>query len=86
MKSNYKTAVSLACQTCGGEDFDFNEDKTYVKCKTCEREYPGGYDELVQANTERVNAAVDDMKREITSDIKDHFRQAFKGNKFIKFK
>ncbi len=78
MKDNYKTSVSLACQACGGEDFDFNEDKTYVKCKMCEREYPGGYDEVVQANTERVNTAVDDMKREITSDIHEHFKQIFR--------
>ncbi len=35
----------LRCITCAGEDFEFNEDKSYVKCTTCGREYLGGYDE-----------------------------------------
>lgn len=86
MKQNYNKSISLSCQTCGGESFEFNEDKTYVKCTTCNREYHGGYEELKQSNEQQIDLAIKDIGKEFLSDIKDHLKQSLRGNKFIKFK
>lgn len=87
---NKQITVPLSCATCGGADFEFNEDKSYVKCKTCNREYLGGYGELVEFNQEQIGNAVEGMKQEVVKDIKAAFEQslktAFKGNKFFKMK
>jgi hypothetical protein len=41
----------LICDTCGSDNhFETNEDKTYVKCCACDREYFGGYNELLELN------------------------------------
>ncbi len=37
MKKHYHE--KLRCTTYAGEDFGFNEDKSYVKCTTCGREH-----------------------------------------------
>ena len=37
MKSNYTKKITLRCITCGGEDFEFNEDRSYIKCNLCNR-------------------------------------------------
>lgn len=85
LKDNY--TVKLRCATCGCEDhFEFNDDKSYVKCTMCNREYLGGIEELKELNEE----AFDELKGQIADDaksyIQDELRKAFKGNKFIKFK
>lgn len=38
------------CMDCFDERFEWNEDKSYVRCKVCGREYLGGYNELVDLN------------------------------------
>jgi len=49
--STNKFVGRLICDTCGSDNhFEFNEDKTYVKCCACNREYFGGYNELVELN------------------------------------
>jgi len=41
----------LICDTCGSDNlFETNDDKTYVKCCACGREYFGGYNELLELN------------------------------------
>lgn len=90
MKDNYNINVSLQCITCGGAQFDFNDDKTYVKCITCNREYLNGYDELVELNQENIDREIGQVKEEITADLKNEitksFKNAFRGNKYIKIK
>ena len=54
----------LRCITCAGEDFEFNEDKSYVKCTTCGREYLGGYDELLQYNQDVQDEVMNSMKKD----------------------
>lgn len=87
---NKKITVSLSCATCGGADFQFNEDKSFVRCETCNREYLGGYDELVEFNQEQIGLEVQNMKVEVGKEIRDDFEKSlkniFKGNKFIKIK
>ena len=85
LKDNY--TVKLRCATCGCDDhFEFNDDKSYVKCTMCNREYLGGIEELKELNEE----AFDELKGQIADDaksyIQDELRIAFKGNKFIKLK
>ena len=90
MKNDYSKSITLRCLTCGGEDFEFNEDKSYIKCNLCNREYFGGFDELIELNEESITEGVGAFKAEVTSDIEkditDMFKKAFSGNKFIKIK
>jgi len=85
MKTQYEG--TLICDTCKSDShFEYNEDKSYIKCTYCNREYLGGYDELLLLNQE----AIDIVKKDIAKDVEKEFYQkmkdAFRGNKFIKFK
>lgn len=86
MKSNYQTSVSLACQICGGKDFDVNDDKTFVKCNTCNREYPGGIAELKQMNEQRVQAAVEQLGQNMVADVEKELKKKLRKFKSIKLK
>ena len=90
MKKDYSFSVKLRCPVCGSTDIDLSEDKTYGICKMCNKEFPGGYDELVELNQAIIEAAVDEKKEEITKDLEkelhDRFKKAFKGSKYIKIK
>ena len=91
MKKSYDKTIQLRCVVCGSaEDFESNEDKTYIKCKKCYMEYPGGYDELVELNQALIQEELEDTKAEIAKDlgkdIHDMFKKAFKGSKIIKIK
>lgn len=91
MKKDYSKNILLRCVVCGSDsDFECNEDKTYVKCNKCNREYYGGYDELVELNKSLIDEEVEQTKEEIVSDIhKDlttMLKNAFKGNKYITIK
>lgn len=90
MKDSYDKNIQLRCISCGDTDFEFNDDKTWIKCNRCGKEYQGGYDELLELNQENINQELEDTKNEIAKDLKDDitqmFRDAFKGNKNIKFK
>ncbi len=76
----------LRCITCAGEDFEFNEDKSYVKCTTCGREYLGGYDELLQYNQDVQDEVMNSMKKDAEEIVKTEFEKAFKGLKNITLK
>ena len=91
MKDNYKKSISLKCVTCGdSSSFEFNEEKTWVKCTKCNKEYNGGYDELVELNQSEINEKVNQIENEITNDLKTDinkmFKEALKGNNNINFK
>jgi len=90
MKDSYNKSIQLRCITCGGTNFEFNKEKTWIKCNRCGKEYLGGYDELAELNQENINRELEDTKKEVTKELKDDitkiFKDAFKGNKNIKFK
>lgn len=91
MKDNYDRSIQLRCITCGDDSsFEHNEDKTYIKCIRCGREYFGGYNEVVELNQELVETELEDIEKEVTIDLKNDlnkvFKDAFRGNKYIKFK
>lgn len=89
MKDSYDKKNQLRCITCGDTDFEFNDDKTWIKCNRCGKEYLGGYDELVELNQENINQELEETKGEIAKDLKEDitkmFKDAFKGNKNIRF-
>ena len=68
----------LRCITCAGEDFEFNEDKSYVKCTTCGREYLGGYDELLQYNQDVQDEVMNSMKKDAEEIVKTEFEKHLK--------
>lgn len=74
MDKDYNRNTKLRCAVCGDDtSFEFNEDKSYVKCTRCGREYFGGYDEVVELNQELIDQELEDVKREVVADIKRDF-------------
>ncbi|HPM11131.1 MAG TPA: hypothetical protein PK941_11870 [Paludibacter sp.] len=85
METHYKG--KLRCATCGSDShFEFNEDKTYIKCTNCNREYVGGYEELLELNYE----TIEEIKKEIANDVKkdviNKLKDAFRGSKNVTIK
>lgn len=83
LKDNYNIQFSFRCDTCGDtSSFEFNEDKSWVKCVSCNREYNGGIEELKELNKEEINQEIENVKKEVTEDLKAEFqkiiRDAFK--------
>lgn len=78
-----KINISLKCASCKSADFEYNDDKTYIKCNFCNREYIGGYDELVDLNQNEIDNALKIKKKEIEKDV---MRELSKLPKNIKIK
>jgi len=90
-KENYNFNIKLQCVVCGRDDcFESNEDKSYIKCTNCGKEYFGGRDELIEYNNEQIRESIEHKEKEITSDvteeIHDMLKKSFSGNKHIKIK
>ena len=85
MKESYNRQIPLRCVVCGStDDFEYNETKTFIKCKKCNKEYPGGYDELVSLNQTNIQEEIDAMKQEIIQPRKlSIFTKSFSYNKSI---
>jgi|LSQX01.3.fsa_nt_gb hypothetical protein len=80
--------VQLICDTCGDTDnFESNADKSHIKCNTCDREYHGGYDELVEYNQQRIKeiaySEVKNILDEKFTKIANDFNQK---SEFVKLK
>lgn len=91
MKKDYSYNINLRCIVCGSEDhFEDNEDKSYIKCTHCGKEYFGGYDELVSCNQDQIDEvkeiAAEEVENDLQQELNKMLKDAFKGNKYIKFK
>ena len=91
MKKDYSRNIQLRCVVCGSDsDFECNEDKSYIKCNKCNKEYLGGYDELVELNQAHIQDEIDDLKDEVKQNaekyLRDSLKKALKVNKYIKIK
>lgn len=91
MKENYSYNIKLRCIVCGSEDhFDCNDDKSYIKCTNCGKEYFGGYDELVSCNQEQIaeikDLAAEKIGKDLQKELNQMLRNVFRGNKYIKIK
>ena len=64
---------------CGSDsDFEHNEDNSYVKCTRCNKEYLGGYDELVELNQEYIAEELEGLKSEVAKDLKKELKQSLR--------
>ncbi len=90
MKKSYDKTIRLKCIICGDSDFEFNDDKTWIKCNRCGREYQGGYNELVELNQEVINLELEKTKTEMTKDLQkdmeEMLKNTFSVNENIKLK
>jgi hypothetical protein len=68
MKSEYKGSTTLICTSCGSKNLEVSADKAQAKCNACHREYPGGYKELVRLNQPRIDADIENMKKQVLDD------------------
>ena len=84
LRNNY--TIKLRCATCGSDEhFEFNEDKSYIKCTMCNREYFGGIEEFKELNVDVFDEVKNQIEEDAKSYIKDELRKAFKDCKNIKF-
>lgn len=84
---NYDRNVSLLCGVCGNDHFeildaeyeDMNEvpDGTRYKCSDCGRIVTKS--ELLEENEEVINANIEDIQREVVSEIEKELKKAFKN-------
>lgn len=86
MTSKYDQSIGLACPTCGGTQFAFDEAATSgpVKCAGCDLEL--SRDELVAGNSEKIRNTVENVKKQAVKDIKDQLRKALSGNKHVRLR
>lgn len=67
------------CATCGYQDmFEYNDDQSFIKCSNCGRKYPGGKDELLDYNSEELEALKEDMAQEVKSALEKELNSIFK--------
>ncbi|SEI39987.1 hypothetical protein SAMN05216327_101243 [Dyadobacter sp. SG02] len=89
MKNKYQMSVPLVCKSCQSEDIYLSEDKRFARCNQCQKEYPGGYDELVRANKLRIDAEMKKMQAKVVKDaekkVDDMLKKAFGGGKNFRF-
>ncbi len=90
MKENYSRNILLRCIVCGDIDLDYVENELTITCNRCGKEYPGGYDELVELNQSYIDEQIQGMETEIEKDaqkeLDDAFKKVFKNSKYFKIK
>lgn len=85
LKDSYE--IRLRCASCGCEDqFESNDDKSYIKCTFCNREYFGGIEELKKCNQETFDKVKKEVKQDAAAYIMEQLKNAFKGSDYIKIK
>lgn len=79
--------IKLRCATCGCDDqFEYNDDKSYIKCTFCNREYLGGIEELKELNVDAFNDAKRELEKDVIKEMQAMLKKNFKGNKHLKFR
>ena len=77
--------IRLRCAICGSEDqFEFNDDKSYIKCTFCNREYFGGIEELKELNQQAFDEVKEEIEKDAAAYIKGHLKKPSKGTYLLK--
>lgn len=66
----------MQCSTCGGTDFEFDGEKSPVRCVGCDRIFMR--EELLRENGARIESEVGDVKAQLVADIRKDFSKMFK--------
>lgn len=77
MKNDYSRSVSMQCSTCGGTQFEFDEDGGPIRCTGCDRVY-ASKDELIAENGGRIDSEVEEIKAAVLKDVRADFSKMFK--------
>lgn len=86
----YERTVSMQCPTCGGYEFEMEDEnqESFIKCVGCN--YETSRQTLIDENAKNIQAHVDEVKQEIVSDFQKEFnvslKKAFGNNKFFRIK
>jgi ribosomal protein S27E len=67
----------MQCSTCGGTQFEFDEDGGPIRCAGCDRVY-ASKDELIVENGGRIDSEVEEMKAAVLKDVRADFSKMFK--------
>jgi hypothetical protein len=87
MKNSIEKSGQLRCISCGDTTFEYNDDKSWVKCLCCGKEYLNGYNELLELNKPRIAQELKDTEqKDLQKELKNELEKAFRNNKNIKFK
>ena len=81
--SKYDRKVTLLCPTCGNSDLII-ENEVNIVCPNCNRTMTK--DELINENSESINAHVDEVKKEIVQELNNQIKNIFKGSKNFRIK
>lgn len=82
-------SVPLICKSYHSKDIFLNDDKRFAKCNQCQKEYSGGYDEMVKANQPRIDGEMKKMQAKVVKDaekeMNDMLKKAFGSGKNSRF-
>jgi uncharacterized Zn finger protein len=78
---NYSRSITLYCPTCGGTEFEYDDDTmdeedAIVCCTSCGNSLTRVA--LNEANSEHITAHVEEIKEEIVKDISNQISNMFK--------
>ena len=80
----YSRQITLTCPTCGASSFETTGesegDVAICTCTSCGRSL--SKDELIEFNSENLQAHVDEVKKMVVEDITKEFRKIFSGTTF----
>lgn len=79
MRRDYSRSISLQCSTCGGTDFEFEDEHSENRCIGCERVF--SREDLIQENNARIENEVEDLKSQFIADVRKDFKKMFKNLK-----
>lgn len=79
MDKEYTQSVSMACSTCGGRDFSYEDENGPISCVGCGRVF--SREEIIHENGASVEIVIDDIKKQILNDASRKINNMLKKNR-----